>query len=161
MSGVLGLLQGEYRMKRKILALLTTLLVMGASQICDAAIRYQTTWNEHYIVAPNNKTNYGQYVILEEDDTFLSSFDYDRDSGVFTVYTENGSLNAIRKFKDRDTLICTSYSDFPSGAYRKDYGDGHYYYGSEYRIWEYSPQAYLIVIDHNGDVGAPYGQKRR
>ncbi len=157
--------------KRKIFATLLSLVIFAFSQICDAAIRFEVEgltiyFSDTYILAPNDRTPYGQYVLMKEiegGESISFTFDYDSSTGVFTLYNEGGVKYATQKFRDRDNIVFESYIwGYPSGVYTKE-RNGEYTYWADvdgkpfpHSMSNGSVAGFLLFLDRNGDIGGFY-----
>lgn len=149
---------------KKLFSLLLLVCVMATAQVCSADVKYRAKTSDGggimtYILARNNLTAAGQYLIKDELDTVLYTFDYDSTSNIFSVYREDGSLLARRKFENKVTMHNRQYYEDGSddevftGTYRKG-NDGvfwkvgeHYHY-----IFPYFTDGALIFLDRGGNI---------
>ncbi len=150
---------------KKMFSLLLLVCVMATAQVCSADVKYRAKVDNSggimtYILAHNNLTATGKYLIKDELDTILYTFDYDKASNIFTVYREDGSLNSRRKFENKVTMYNRQYYEDGSeyeefnGTYRKEndgifwkVGEDHYHY-----IQPYFTDGALIFLDRGGNI---------
>lgn len=144
---------------KKIFSLLLLVCVMATAQVCSADVKYRAKTSDSggimtYILAHNNLTATGQYLIKDELDTVLYTFDYDKASNIFTVYREDGSLVARRKFENKVTMHNRAEDEEFTGTYRKEndgvfwkVGEDHYHY-----ILPYFTDGALIFLDRGGNI---------
>ena len=149
---------------KKLFSLLLLVCVMAAAQVCSAAVKYRAKVDNHgsimtYVLAPNNLTATGQYLIKDELDTIQYTFDYDNASHIFIVYEEDGSLSYRLKFENKVTILSRSYNkdgsedpDF-TGTFRKE-NDGIFYkVGDKYKaLPPCLVDGALIFLDRGGNI---------
>ena len=83
--------------------------------------------------------------------TRLFSFDFNPTTKEFTMYSDNGSVTAVRRMLSWDRMECheTSGTD---GIYTRQ-SDGRYCLdGAGYNIIERAPKAFNIILERNGDL---------
>jgi len=117
-----------------------------------ASVRYQADRGTNYILAYNHKTNYGRYVVMSESENVYFSFDFNPTTKEFTMYSDNGSVTAVRRMLSWDRMECheTSGTD---GIYTRQ-SDGRYCLdGASYNTYERAPKAFNIILEKNGDLG--------
>lgn len=149
---------------KKLFSLLLLVCVMAAAQVCSAEVKYRAKVDNHgsimtYILALNNLTATGQYLIKDELDTIQYTFDYDSASHIFTVYREDGSLLARRKFENKVTMHCRQYYEDGSedneatGTFRKG-NDGIFWKVGDNSIFifPYFTDGALIFLDRGGNI---------
>lgn len=149
---------------KKLFSLLLLVCVMATAQVCSAAVKYRAKVDNHgaimtYVLAPNNLTATGQYLIKDELDTIQYTFDYDSASHLFIVYREDGSLSDRLKFENKFTVYRRNYNDDGSedevyaGTYRKE-NDGLFYkVGDKYTaIYPCLTDGCLIFLDRGGNI---------
>lgn len=144
---------------KKIFSLLLLVCVMATAQVCSADVKYRAKVDNSggimtYILAHNNLTATGKYLIKDELDTILYTFDYDKASNIFTVYREDGSFVARRKFENKVTMHNRQEDEEFTGTYRKEndgvfwkVGEDHYHY-----IFPYFTDGALIFLDRGGNI---------
>lgn len=144
---------------KKIFSMLLLVCVMVTAQVCSADVKYRAKTSGYgssimtYVLAHNNFTATGEYLIKDELDTILYTFDYDKASNIFTVYKEDGSLVARRKFENKFTMHNRQVDEDFTGTYRKGndgvfrkVGDNSYY------IYPYFTDGALIFLDRDGNI---------
>ena len=149
---------------KKLFSLMLLVCVMATAQVCSADVRYRAKVNDSgsimtYILAYNNLTAAGQYVIKDELDTVQCTFDYDKASNIFTSYREDGSMRGRFKFENKFTVYRRMYSEDGSeveelaGTYRKK-NDGIFYkVGDDYKaIYPWFADGCLIFLDRGGNI---------
>ena len=149
---------------KKLFSLLLLVCVMAAAQVCSAEVKYRAKTDERggimtYILAPNNLTATGQYLIKDELDTIQFTFDYDNTSHIFIVYREDGSLLDRLKFENKTTMLVRAYNDDGSedpdftGTFRKE-NDGIFYkVGDKYKAIDPAlADGALIFLDRGGNI---------
>ena len=150
---------------KKLFSLLLLVCVMATAQVCSADVKYRAKSDVKtgsimtYILAPNNLTATGQYLIKDELDTILYTFDYDSASNIFTVYLEDGSLTGRRKFENKTTLHCREYNrdgsddEVYTGTYRKGNDGVFWKVGDPYHcILPRFTDGALIFLDRGGNI---------
>ena len=149
---------------KKLFSLLLLVCVIATAQVCSAAVKYRAKVDNHgsimtYVLAPNNLTATGQYLIKDELDIIQYTFDYDNASNIFIVYREDGSLFERLKFENKTTMLVRSYNRDGSddeeftGTFRKE-NDGIFYkVGDKYKaINPCIPDGCLIFLDRGGNI---------
>lgn len=150
---------------KKLFSLLLLVCVMATAQVCSADVKYRAKIDYKggimtYILAYNNLTATGQYLIKDELDTVVCTFDYDNASHIFTVYREDGSLSARRKFENKVTMHSRDYNEDGSddevftGTYRKEKDGIFWKVGDDrhYCINPPIPEGCLIFLDRGGNI---------
>ena len=139
---------------KKMFSLLLLVCVLATAQVCSANVKYRAKVDiMTYILAYNNLTATGQYVIKDELDTVQCTFDYDKASNIITSYREDGSMRGRFKFENKYTVYRRMYFEDGSedgefaGTYRKENdgifwktGEDHYHY---IYPWFYNNMYYL------------------
>lgn len=149
---------------KKLFSLLLLVCVMAAAQVCSAEVKYRAKVDNHgaimtYVLAPNNLTATGQYLIKDELDSIEFTFDYDNASHIFTFFREDGSLYGRFKFENKTTVYSRQYDKDGSedeayaGTYRKE-NDGLFYkVGDKYTaIYPCLTDGCLIFLDRGGNI---------